>query len=141
MSDLSIFLKKNAMPVETIKQVISNRFKDKDGKPAEWELRALTAAEDSEIRKRHTKMVSTGKRKPMVEKIDREAYLASMVAACVVNPDLTSVELQQSYGVIGEGPLVKQMLTNGEYTELLEIVTDISGFDRDINDEVEEAKN
>lgn len=141
MNELTAFLKKNAAPVETVKVAISDRFKDKDGKPIEWELRALTASEDAEIRKENTKTVSQGKRKPMVEKTDREMYLATMVARSVVYPDLKNIELQQSYGVMGDGALVKEMLTSGEYTELLSIVTEISGFDRDINEEVEEAKN
>lgn len=141
MSDLSRFLKKNAAPIESVKVVISDRFTNEKGEPIEWEIRALTATEDAEIRKRHTKMVSQGKRKPMVEKTDREAYLSGMVAAAVVYPDLRSEELQKSYEVMGEGALVKAMLTSGEYTELMRTVTELSGFDRDLDEEVEEAKN
>ncbi|HBF4730834.1 TPA: phage portal protein, partial [Clostridioides difficile] len=38
MSNLSAFLAQNAIKVDNIKYVASNRFLDKEGKPVEWEL-------------------------------------------------------------------------------------------------------
>lgn len=40
---LSAFFAQNAEQIPNKKVVISNRFKDEDGNPVEWELKALDA--------------------------------------------------------------------------------------------------
>ncbi|HBG5851887.1 TPA: phage portal protein, partial [Clostridioides difficile] len=46
-----------------------------------------------------------------------------------------------SYRVMGANQLLKAMLTPGEYTEYVQEVLDINGFDNSFEDKVEEAKN
>ena len=60
---------------------------------------------------------------------------------CVVYPDLTDAELQNSYGVMGDDNLLKKMLKSGEYAALLNKVQEINGFDITTQDLVDEAKN
>ena len=42
MGDLSCFLAQNAVKVENVKVVVSKRFLDKNKKPVEWEIQAIT---------------------------------------------------------------------------------------------------
>ena len=63
------------------------------------------------------------------------------MSTAVVEPDLKSDELQRAYGVIGESKLLAKMLYVGEYADLMKEVQELSGLDKDINDDIEEAKN
>ena len=59
---LSAFLAQNAVQIENTKMVVSKRFIE-NGKPIEWEIRALNAGEDEDIRKGATrKMPVPGRR-------------------------------------------------------------------------------
>jgi hypothetical protein len=64
-----------------------------------------------------------------------------MSATAVVYPDLKNAELQKSYGVMGEERLLKAMLSAGEYVQLSGKIAEINGFDNDVNELVDEAKN
>jgi len=58
-----------------------------------------------------------------------------------VHPDLGDAELQESYGVRGADSLYSVMFSLGEANRILGKVTELSGLDEDINEEIEEAKN
>ena len=64
-----------------------------------------------------------------------------LAATCTVYPDLNNLDLQDSYGVMGAEELLKVMLLPGEYANYLGKVQEICGFDKNMNDLVEEAKN
>lgn len=139
MSGLSAFLAQNAIKVENEKHVISERFIDEDGNPMKWEIRALTEAENKELKKACTKKI---KDKGIVTtNMDYDEYLAKLIVASVVFPNLRDKELQESYGVVGAENLIRTMLTSGEYAELLEVVQRVNGFDVGMEELVEEAKN
>ena len=140
MSNLTSFLKQNVKTDQTIKAVIADRFKDDNGRPIPFELRALTNKEDSDIRKSCQRKVKQKKGVYMNE-TDQEKYLAKFAAACVVFPDLKNAELQKSYGVVGADELVREMLLPGEFAELLTKAQEVNGYDKDMNELVEEAKN
>lgn len=140
MSNLQAFFAQNAIKVETVKEVISTRFLDDKGKPIPFEIRALSNEEDSEIRKSCQRKVKQKKGVYQTE-TDQELYLAKFAAACVVFPNLKDAELQKSYGVLGEEQLIKKMLTPGEFAELLQVAQAVNGYDKDMNDLVEDAKN
>jgi hypothetical protein len=138
MSGLKAFLAANAEQVENRRVVISDRFRD-GGKPVLWELRAISEAENEALRKSCTKLVKS--KRGDQEKTDNNLYIGKLAAESVVYPDLKDAELQNSYGVMGTEVLLKKMLTAGEYATLLAQVQEINGFDRDMNELVEEAKN
>lgn len=140
MSDLSIFYAQNAALDVTEDVIVSERFKDSAGQPVAWKLRAMTEAENEEIRKRSTRRVK-GKNGALSVETDGEEYIAKLVVACVVFPNLKDADLQASYGVLGAEALLRKMLLAGEYSNLLMKVQEINGFDKDLNDLVEEAKN
>lgn len=140
MSDLSAFYAQNAVTEEVEAFVVSDRFKDKEGNPIPWNLRSISASEDEECRKAATRRVKAKGSQSTVE-TNSDEYLAKMAVSCVVHPNLKDAELQSSYGVLGAENLLRKMLLSGEYIGLIQKVQEINGFDRDINELVEEVKN
>ena len=142
MSDFSAFLAQNKVKSENIKFAVSKSFIGADGKPIEWELRAVTADEDEAIRRAATKKTKVpGRSNQYTSEMDGNTYLSKLTAASVVYPDLRNAELQNSYKVMGEEALLKAMLTGGEFVTLSGKVAEINGFDTSIEDSIEEAKN
>ena len=55
---------------------------------------------------------------------------------------MKDAQLQESYRTVGdEAATLKAMLKIGEYATLMKEIQSLNGFDEDINDLVEEAKN
>ena len=128
----------NPTPIENKKVVISDRFKDKDGKPVPFEIRAIDEKENNMLMKQYTKT----DRKTGNEHFNRIEYGHALVAAAVVFPDLKSSELQKHYKVLGEAELLQAMLTVGEFAALSDAIDELSGLDRnDINEQMEDVKN
>lgn len=142
MSTLSAFLAENALPVDHIKVVVSNRFLDEDGKPIEWEIKTIDSAADEQIRKACTKRFPVpGKKNQFTRELDSDAYVGKLAVACTVFPNLNDQGLQDSYHVMGADALLKAMLTPGEYANYLTKIQEVCGFDVTLQDEVDEAKN
>lgn len=138
---LSAFLAENALPIENIKYAASPRFVE-DGKPVEWEIKAITSTEDESLRKACTKRVPIPGKKNMYQReTDYDLYLGKLSVACTVYPDLNDAALQDSYHVMGAEALLKTMLTPGEYADYLAKIQEICGFDASMEEEIEEAKN
>lgn len=134
MSSLSAFL--HPEQAENKEVVVSDRFKE-NGKPVPFVIRPLTQGENGEIMKKYRKVSKdTG-----VEVFNRIGYNHALVAAAVVEPDLNSAELQKAWGVLGPENLLAKMLYIGEFGKLLEAVQELSGLDKDINEDIGEAKN
>ncbi|OAB25898.1 phage portal protein [Paenibacillus macquariensis subsp. defensor] len=140
MSDLSVFFAQN-VAVEVAEDFeVSPRFKDKDGKVGKWKLRSITEEDNQELRKSATKKVK-GKNGVYTPDLDTNDYLSKLVVACVAYPDLKNAEIQKTYGVMGAEKLLRKMLLPGEFSNLMDKVQAMNGFDRDMNDMVEEVKN
>lgn len=139
---LKAFLKQSAILPENKKIVVSKRFVGDSGKPIEWEVRAITSAEDEKIRTACTKREPIpGKRNQYTEKTDQAAYIRSLAAACTVFPNLNDKELQDSYGVMSAEQLIGEMLLPGEFAEYINRIGELTGFDVTMEERVEEAKN
>lgn len=138
MSNLSSFLKQNRKDDKVIKYVASNSFVDEKGKPIAWEIRPLKSKDIESIRDASTKIVKNGKE----VKFDNSKFNRMIAVACTVYPDLTNKELQDSYGVMDAEQLILELLDKaGEYQAYINKIFDISGYDKDMNELVEEAKN
>ncbi|SFF23146.1 Phage XkdN-like tail assembly chaperone protein, TAC [Paenibacillus algorifonticola] len=137
---LSAFFKQNVVSDITVDFVVSDRMKDKDGNPIPWQLKTMTEEENERLRKSATKQVK-GKNGVKTNETDSEAYIAKLVVASVLYPDLQNAELQESYNVRGADVLIKKMLLPGEFASLVGKVQELNGFDRDLNELVEEVKN
>lgn len=142
MGELSCFLSQNALKVENEKYVASSRFLGSNKKPIEWEVRAISSAEDEALRKECTKRTPVpGKKGQYTQETDYNKYLGKLAARCTVYPNLDDKELQDSYHVMGADILLKTMLTAGEYAGYIEKIQQINGFDASMEELEEEAKN
>lgn len=139
---LSAFLYQNALKTPNRRVAVSPRFLDENGEAALWEIRCITGAQDEELRRACLIQVPVpGKKNQFQRETDYEKYLGELASICTVQPELTSAELQNSYGVMGAQALLKTMLTPGEYSGYLELVQELNGFDKPFEAEVTEAKN
>lgn len=142
MGNLSCFLSQNAAKAENEKFVASKRFAGPDGKPVEWEIKAITSTEDEALRRECTKRVPVpGKKNQYTRETDYNKYLGKLAAECTVFPNLNDKELQDSYGVMGNDALLKKMLIAGEYADYLDKVQQVNGFDATMEDLEEEARD
>lgn len=140
-SNFAVFMAGNVKNDEIVKYVASKRFVA-DGKPVEWEIKAIDSDKDELIRKDCTKKVPVpGKRGQYTPETDTDKYIGKMCVACTVYPDLNNAELQDSYGVKTPDALLKKMLKPGEYTEYKAKVMEVNGYDMSMEELVEEAKN
>lgn len=140
MSEFAAFFAENAVGECTEEVFISERFKDKEGKPLPWKIKAITEEENQEIRKSATKKVKA-KGGVQIPETDTNEYSTRLVAECVVYPNLKDAALQASYGVQGADNLLAKMLFPGEYAELVTKVQELNGYDQDINEISKEVKN
>lgn len=137
MSKLSAFLHPVEAPVEEKEIVISTRFQDEHGKPVPFKIRSLTQEENDALIEKATRRekVKGGTQERFVSKIYRRA----LVVAGTVEPDFTSEELCKGYGVLDPDLVPGKMLKAGEFSTLVQAISDLSGFEDDTVEE--EAKN
>lgn len=133
MASLSAFL--HPVKVENQEVVVSARFQE-NGKTVPFVIRPISQTENEEVIKKYTRRDKKGN-----ETFDKVGYNREIAALAVVEPDLNSAELQKGYGVLGAPKLLSEMLLVGEYATLMAAVQELSGLDKDINDDKEEAKN
>lgn len=141
MSKFDAFMAGNAEPIENKKVIISERFKDKDGNPIPFEIRAITSEENDDLqRASYVNVPVPGKRNQFTREMDQIKYADKMVAASVVYPELDNAELQDSYGVKTPEALLSKMLYVGEYNKLAEEIANLSNIEG-LAEIVAEAKN
>lgn len=130
---LEDFLVENVEAIEQVEVILSPRFK------VPFKIQAITENENAAIRKSCRKKVKQ-KYGQYTTETDQDLYLVRLVAACTVSPDFKNAQLQQSWGIIGEEALIQQMLTPGEYAELLNQIQLVCGFDLDVEEVKDEIK-
>lgn len=133
MSSLNAFL--NPIQAENKEIIISSRFQE-DGKTVPFVIKPITQEENKLLIKKFSKKDKKGN-----ETFDKTEYVSALTSSAVVFPDLTNAELQKAYGVLGESSLLQKMLYVGEYAALAQEVQELSGLDKDINEDIEEVKN
>ena len=139
---LTAFLAQNAEKVENVKYVASTRFRDEEGTPMEWEIRCISGDEDEKLRRASIRRALVpGKKSQFTSETDYNLYLGKLAVACTAYPNLHAQELQNSYSVMDAEALLKRMLTPGEYADYLTKVQVVCGFEQDLSEEKEEAKN
>ena len=134
------FFKENTIAPEAVEYIASERFKDAEGKPLPWKIRPITSEEFGDIQKAATR-TRIVKGKPDV-KVDMGEFCAEWCARAVVHPNLKDKKLQDNWGAVGETDLLTRMLPiAGEIQDLYAKAREIAGFDRDIGEAIDEAKN
>lgn len=141
MSKFDAFMAGNVERVENKKVIISNRFKGADGKPLEFEIRAITESENSEMqRSSYVLMAVPGKPGQSIRELDNVKYTAKLMAASVVYPDLNDAELQDSYNVKTPEALIGKMLYMAEYNALAKEIAAFSNIEG-LAEMIAEGKN
>ena len=142
MSNFAKFMKSNKIKKENVMHPVTKSLTDENGEPLLWEIRPLTTKENESIREFCTIDVPVkGKPNMFRPKVDMNAYQTKLMCAAVVYPDLNSVELQNSYGVMSAEDLLKEMVDDpAEYTDLMMFVQKLSGF-KTLGEDVDDAKN
>lgn len=139
--NLMAFMAENVQQSDMVEYVASTRFKDPEGKPMAWKLRAIDSTKDLELRKSCQKRIPVkGRKGQYTKETDQDEYVAKVAVACTVFPNLNDVKLQDSYKVMGAENLLRKMLLSGEYAEYIQKIEQINGFEG-MDDLVDEAKN
>lgn len=143
MSKFSKFMKTNKVVMENESYPATKSLCDENGNPLEWEFKHITSKENERLRESCTTEVQiTGKPNMFRPKMNTSQYIAKMICASVVSPDLYDAELQDSYGVKTPEELLYAMVDDaGEYQELTIWMQKFQGFNQTLDDKVEEAKN
>ena len=101
-----------------------------------FKVKAMTADEHNEYLKR-----SKGKMKKDGTTFDSGKFNLLIVAGQTITPDFSNSELLKKAGCSTATEFIKKKLLAGEIAEAAEQIIKISGFDSDINEDIEEAKN
>jgi hypothetical protein len=101
-----------------------------------FKVKAMSSDEFGEYQKR-----ARGKVDKKGVDIDVAKFNLLIVAGQTVEPNFNNAELLKKAGCATATDLIKKKLLAGEIAELAQQITKLSGFDSDINEDIEEAKN
>ena len=102
-------------------------------------LKVISGSDNKRIQKES--MVERKQGRQTKKEMDGAAYNEKLAIASIVNPPLSNVEIQESYGVMGEAELYNEMFNWAEQTLIVEAILEESGFNQDINEKIKQAKN
>lgn len=138
MSALKAFLQPSVAG-KTKEVIVSDRFKDDDGKPVPFVIKAISQKENEGLSQmsRETAIVDG----VAVEKLDNVLYTKRLVNACVQEPDFSDQEICKYYGTVNPLDVPSQMLSIGEYNRLSEAILELNGLKDPRKKKLEEAKN
>ncbi len=143
MSKFSKFMKANKVVKENERYAPTTSLTDESGIPLEWEFKHITSKENENIRDDCTMEVQVkGKPNLFRPRLNSSLYLAKVITASTVYPDLYDKELQDSYGVMTPEELLYAIVDDpGEYQALCAWIQQFHGFTKGLEEKVEEAKN
>ena len=131
------------MQKENVTYAATKSLTDEDGKPLLWTIKPLSTKDNEMIRDECMIEVPVkGKPNMFRPKLNTSKYIAKMLCACVVEPNLYDAELQDSYDVQTPEDLIQAIVDDpGEYQDFTAFVQNFNGFNTTLEDKVEEAKN
>lgn len=135
MSKLMDFLVNNTVENLTEEVVISDRFKV-DGEILKFKIKAVTPDEFSDLQKQCTKIGKKGKMN-----FDSKMFNEQLIVNYTVEPNFKDAESIKRAGCITPEQLLNKTLLAGEVATLVEQISTLSGFDKDLEELREEAKN
>lgn len=142
MHNLQRFLRPNVVLQQPQEVIASTRITGEDGNPIPWRIVPIDGREDSILREGCMRWLPANGKEQAVYALDRNQYFLALAVRCTEYPDLNSIELQDSYGILGAEALLQSMLNPGEYADYLAAVQNICGYGVKIEAEMEEcAKN
>ena len=143
MSNFSRFMKQNKIAKKNENFAPTKSLTDENGNALEWEFTHITSKQNEDLRESNTYDVPIkGKPNMFRGKLNTSNYLADMIVASTVSPDLYNKELQDSYGVKTPNDLLFALVDDpGEYSDLCRWIQQFQGFTETIDEKVDEAKN
>lgn len=137
MSVLKGFLQPSPME-ETKEVIISERFKDDDGKPLPFKIRKIDSETANALMKRCRRRERVNGQ--MVTETDNAKYSKLLILTCVVSPNFKDSEMCDYYKVINPEDVPARMLSVGEFSRLSDEIMAFNDFDTPEGIE-EEVKN
>lgn len=136
-------MKANKVAKPNEKYAPTATLQDDNGEPLKWEFKHITSKENEKLREASTiEIPVTGKPNVYRPKVKTADYIADMIVASTVFPDLYDAELQDSYGVKTPKELLYAMVDDaGEYQELTTWMQKFQGFTKSFEEKTNEAKN
>ncbi|MBU3193464.1 phage tail assembly chaperone [Clostridium algidicarnis] len=137
MNNFEDFLMDSFEEVEEIEREITM-----GGKKRKMKFKPIGATLGDEIRKKCRKITFV-KGQKMIE-TDQDKFIANQIIETTTYPDLKNAEFQQVWGVMGAEELLKAMkskMRDGDYMEWGNIASEINGYDKGMQELIEEAKN
>lgn len=143
MSNFSRFMKQNKVVKKNENFAPTKSLTDENGNALEWEFTHITSKQNEDLRESNTYDVQIkGKPNMFRGKLNTSKYLADMIVASTVVPDLYNKELQDSYGVKTPNDLLFALVDDpGEYSDLCGWIQQFQGFTETIDEKVDEVKN
>lgn len=143
MSKFSKFMKANKITRSNELYAPTTSLLGENGEPLKWEFRHIDSRENEQLRDSCTTEVQVpGKPNLFRPKTDTAKYIAKMIVASTVVPDLYDKELQDSYGVMTPEDLLYALVDDaGEYQDFTLWMQRFQGFTKSFEDKVDEAKN
>ncbi|MGG4085242.1 phage portal protein [Bacillus velezensis] len=139
--DLSFFMPGQTIEAEEVKVLISKRFKDKAGNVIPFVFKAITTERIDELEKENTTYKNV-KGRGRVKDLDSQRFYARIAVETTVYPNFKSKELREAYKTEDPVEVAKRILSvGGEYANWLNKAIEINGFEDDLEDLEEEAKN
>ena len=140
--NMEFFMKGNAQPTEELEEVVTDRYRDKDGKPIPFVFKSVSTARIDELRAECTKRTGATHRKPATETFDDRRFTIKLGIESTVYPAFKSADLLASYGLQDPVELVQAILQiPGEYAAWMDAIRRVNRLDDDFEDMVDEAKN
>lgn len=112
------------------------------GKQRKMIFKPINAELGDAIRKKCKKVSIFNGQK--VTESNGDQFIANLIIETVVSPDFKNASFQDAWGVKSAEQLLaamKQKMKDGEYGELAALVNRINGYDKGMQQLVEEAKN
>ncbi len=132
------FIKDNNVNNMQEEVTVSQRLKDSEtGKLFKFKIRALTNDEWETYRSQATDM----KAKKGKVRFNQALFNESVVIACTVEPNFKNAEDISSIGGYSAKDYLNKALLPGEVNALAAKIIELSGFDDDPEEIIEEAKN
>lgn len=134
VQSVNAFLKEN---VEKLKHV-NVRFKRFS---APFKIKPLSTKDMNELRKQNTVATFDKRTHQQVKQVNQERLTDAMIVKALIEPDLNNQQLQESYGTVAD-PVgtIQEMLSAGEYTDLVDYIEKASGFETSIEEDIETVK-
>lgn len=134
MSQLMDFLIENPVDQLTEEVIVSERLKD-----FPFTIRAVSSDEFADYQTRANKFVGKGKNRR--QEYNPKVFNELVVLNHTVEPNFKDAAAIKRAGCLTPSQFLSRVLLAGEMSELSDRILQLSGFDEDINDLVDEAKN